>query len=120
MADLAKDAALFLQETARMCDTFEYCEGCGVGTSNCSLHMSRTREEIMNLIKTVQEWHDANPRNTYAGDFFKKFPNAPKKGGHPRVCIVDCYGATYTGRDCRGREYCAECWEQEMEIADET
>ena len=60
----------------------------------------------------VDKWAKSHPVKTYAMDFFKKFPNAPKdKDGKPRTCIKNIYDNLDI--DCSETD-CVDCWNQEM------
>ena len=119
------DAVKFLQERARMCNSFSPdCEGCRVDEakpvmSECCLWMFENPERA---IKIVEEWSAAHPRKTRQDVFLKQYPEAKLDGGD---CLELCPCASSAAhRDEYGR--CAvvdtrcfvcrrEFWMQEVE-----
>lgn len=79
------DAVKFLQERARMCNSFSPdCEGCRVDEekpvmSECYMWMFENPERA---VKIVEEWSAAHPRETRQSMFLKQWPEA----------AIDSYG----------------------------
>lgn len=70
----------------------------------------------------MQKWSDEHPCKTYAQDFFEKFPNAkPDEEGVPGTCRVNCYGGScqHSAIFGAGPAPCEDCWNEEMEAADD-
>ena len=73
------DAVKFLQERARMCNSFSPdCEGCRVDEekpvmSECYMWMFENPERA---VKIVEEWSSAHPRKTRQSVFLKQYPEA--------------------------------------------
>lgn len=121
------DAVKFLQERARMCNSFSPdCEGCRVDEakpvmSECCLWMFENPERA---VKDVEEWSAAHPRKTRQDVFLEQWPGAMLDDDR---CIVICPGyvsATNYVDDkgwCTGSEgsSCVDCrrefWMQEVE-----
>lgn len=117
------DAVKFLQERARMCNSFSPdCEGCRVEEekpvmSECCLWMFENPERA---VKIVEEWSAAHPRKTRQSVFLEQWPEAEIDNcGYLRICpkriSADCrnrYGS------CANRK-CTDChkefWMQEVE-----
>lgn len=84
------DAVKFLQERARMCNSFSPdCEGCRVDEakpvmSECCLWMFENPERA---VKVVEEWSAAHPRKTRQSVFLEQWPEANIGGdGVLQVC----------------------------------
>ena len=109
------DAVKFLQERARMCNSFSPdCEGCRVDEekpvmSECYRWMFENPERA---VKIVEEWSAAHPRKTRQSVFLEQYPNARiDSQAVIYVCPADAYGdkvcpkneenAHMPCRDCR-------------------
>ena len=117
------DAVKFLQERARMCNSFSpNCEGCRVDEekpvmSECYMWMFENPERS---VKIVEEWSAAHPRETRQSMFLKQYPNASVVGDTGTPWVYPCYieqgmkDVNYCNSlscyDCR-REF----WMQEVE-----
>ena len=118
------DAVKFLQERARMCNSFSPdCEGCRVDEekpvmSECYMWMFENPERA---VKIVEEWSAAHPRKTRQDMFMEQYPNARiDSQAVIYVCPADAYGDKVCPKneenfhmpccDCR-REF----WMQEVE-----
>lgn len=78
--------------------------------------------KVKEAIEAMQKWVDEHPGKTYAQDFFEKFPKAnPDKEGVPWICRANCYGGScqYSAAAGAGPESCKDCWNEEMEAADD-
>ena len=120
------DAVKFLQERARMCNSFSpNCEGCRVDEakpvmSECYQWMFENPERAA---KIVEEWAAAHPRKTRQSVFLDRYPKAPRdKDNLPTTCpkhidvdvsCVSCDGGRSHFKDCGDcrREF----WMQEVE-----
>nr|DAH42632.1 MAG TPA: hypothetical protein [Caudoviricetes sp.] len=119
------DAVKFLQERARMCNSFSPdCEGCRVDEakpvmSECCLWMFENPERA---VKIVEKWSAAHPRKTRQSVFLEHYPDAPVgSDGVLQVCPSNisadyrssaggCYNPEMPCRPCR-----AKFWMQEVE-----
>ena len=118
------DAVKFLQERARMCNSFSPdCEGCRVDEekpvmSECYMWMFENPERA---VKIVEEWAATHPRKTRQSVFLEQYPNARiDSQAAIYVCPADAYGDKVCPKneenfhmlccDCR-REF----WGQEVE-----
>lgn len=119
------DAVKFLQERARMCNSFSPdCEGCRVDEekpvmSECCLWMFENPERA---VKVVEEWSDAHPRKTRQSVFLEQYPEA--RIGDDGVLLVCPYPISASHRNAHGGcaiigRRCADCrkefWGQEVE-----
>ena len=86
------DAVKFLQERARMCNSFSPdCEGCRAEEekpvmSECCLWMFENPERA---VKIVEEWSAAHPRKTRQSVFLEQWPDADI-GANGVVAISPC------------------------------
>lgn len=117
------DAVKFLQERARMCNSFSPdCEGCRVDKekpvmSECYLWMFEKPERA---VKIVEEWTAAHPRKTRQSVFLEQYPEAEiDKRGDLMLCprrISADFRSRYA--NCVNR-MCSDCrrefWMQEAE-----
>lgn len=110
----------FLKDAQRMCRAVG-CTDCKC-SSFCYINYNISEEENYRFVKEVGKWAMEHPRKTYAQDFFEKFPEAkPDKEGVPRMCRANCYGGScqYSAVSGAGRAPCKDCWNEEMEAADD-
>lgn len=119
------DAVKFLQERARMCNSFSPdCEGCRVDEekpviSECYRWMFENPERS---VKIVEEWAAAHPRKTRQSVFLEQYPEASiADDGVLRLCpfLIE---ASYRNNDgsCKSvQRQCSDCrkefWGQEIE-----
>ena len=117
------DAVKFLQERARMCNSFSPdCEGCRVDEekpvmSECYQWMFENSERAVEI---VEEWAAAHPRKTRQTTLLKQYPEAEIDS---RGCAMLC--PKRISADSRKRygsctnRLCADCrkefWGQEIE-----
>lgn len=122
------DAVKFLEETRRMCDTYDTCEGCPAnadGFDDCLIDNMQAIDAA-DAVSIVEKWAKEHPRKTRNSEFLKHYPNAR----------VDCHGVidicpkavdeNYTpvngccNTHCDGGTSCDECcceyWIQEVEL----
>ena len=109
------DAVKFLQERARMCNSFlPDCEGCRVDEakpvmSECYLWMF---ENPKRAIKIVEEWSAAHPRKTRQSVFLEQWPDTQlDKEGNVIICPKQlCKGEEFNKlmAACRGTN-CYKC-----------
>lgn len=119
------DAVKFLQERARMCNSFSSdCEGCRVDEekpvmSECCLWMFETPERA---VKIVEEWSAAHPRKTMQDVFLEQWPQA-SIGGDGVLKVCPC-PISESHRNAQGgcidiHRQCSDCrkefWGQEVE-----
>lgn len=119
------DAVKFLQERARMCNSFSPdCEGCRVDEekpviSECYRWMFENPERS---VKIVEEWSAAHPRKTRQSVFLEQWPEAKLDVyGVMQMCPM-AISAAYRDNDgeCKNPERpCMDCqrefWMQEVE-----
>lgn len=119
------DAVKFLQERARMCNSFQPdCEGCRVDEekpvmSECYRWMFENPERA---VKIVEEWSAAHPRNTRQSVFLEQYPEAQiGVNGILDVCPAPIFHShRLEGGGCRNvHKKCVDCrrefWMQEVE-----
>lgn len=118
------DAVKFLQERARMCNSFSPdCEGCRVDEekpviSECYRWMFENPERS---VKIVEEWAAAHPRKTRQSGFLEQYPNARiDSQAVIYVCPADAYGDKVCPKNGENvRMLCRDCrrefWTQEVE-----
>ena len=119
----------FLSELKRLCDTRDECVANAANKEDCPMfgickltHSKTCAKDAEKAIEIVQKWSDEHPRKTYAQDFFEKFPEAkPDKEGVPRMCRANCYGGScqHSAVSGAGPAPCKDCWNEEMEAADD-
>lgn len=118
------DAVKFLQERARMCNSFSPdCEGCRVDEakpvmSECCLWMFENPERA---VKVVEEWSAAHPRKTRQDVFLEQWPSVElDRNGIINIspCKVDQKQYPFNGKNCCKFQACSECrrefWMQEV------
>ena len=117
----------FLMAQKRICRSRGVCQALDGGY--CPLYAfcnydpnNYSVAKVKEAIETTQKWIAEHPEKTYAQDFLEKFPKAkPDANGVPRICRIRCYGGS-----CRqsaifgaGQKSCKDCWNEEMEAADD-
>lgn len=117
------DAVKFLQERARMCNSFSpNCEGCRVDKekpvmSECYLWMFENPERA---VKVVEEWSAAHPRKTRQDVFLEQYPDAEIDSGGAIAICPTAFSSAYRD-DTEKCVYvsCAKCrrefWSQEVQ-----
>ena len=106
------DAVIFIQDYARMCESYEDCGDCPIfgGCMGSSHTKSIWVNDIHRIIDVVDEWSKAHPIKTRLTDFLEKLPKAPRReDGVPLACVQSL---GYTS-DCCG--FCRECWNTSLE-----
>lgn len=109
----------FFAEAKRLCDSRTGCTADAANKEQCPLFVfckypviTKGAEYAKKLIENLQKWSDEHPKETYAQDFFEKFPNAQNYAGvNPVVCRKKIYGGFKNG-DCA--EPCYKCWNEPM------
>jgi hypothetical protein len=115
------DAVKFLQERARMCNSFSPdCEGCRVDEekpvmSECYRWMFENPERA---VKIVEDWSVAHPRKTRQSVFLEQWPEAYVAKSTGLIDIQPCFiDKTLNPHGCVKK--CADCkrefWMQEVE-----
>ncbi len=116
------DAVKFLQERARMCNSFSpECEGCRVDEekpvmSECYRWMFENPERA---VKIVEEWAKEHPRKTRQDEFLERWPGAIVEDGVLILCPKVVMGRkAWMEKGCGGTK-CNSCrrefWMQEVE-----
>lgn len=84
------DAAKFIQERNRMCNSFDSCSNCPLNKdgifcyASMEKHSQVTAEEVVQL---VEEWSKENPRKTRQSVFLEQYPEAgTDTKGILRIC----------------------------------
>ena len=109
------DALEFLMERKRMCNSYNDCCDCPLGSSRCVINHVTSDEDHERIVTTVEQWAKEHPRKTRQSVFLEQWPNSkmgdngvigmcPRNVNKMHVCgSVGC-------ADCR-REF----WMQEVE-----
>lgn len=118
----------FLMAQKRLCSSQGYCQQRNKN-DNCPLYAFCNRSpnnysvaKVKEAIETTQKWIAEHPEKTYAQDFLEKFPKAkPDANGVPRICRIRCYGGSCQQSAIfgAGQKSCKDCWNEEMEAADD-
>ena len=89
----------FFSELKRVCDSRAECTAGAANKEQCPMFVfcrrtlvTQRAEELIRAIESLQKWSNEHPRKTYAKDFFEKFPEAKQD---------------------------KDCWNEEMEAADD-
>ena len=117
------DAVKFLQERARMCNSFSPdCEGCRVDEekpviSECYRWMFENPERYVEI---VEKWSAAHPRKTRQSVFLEQYPKAPIDSFGVLFLCPMYISTDYGGIDglCKNQRPCMDCrhefWMQEI------
>lgn len=118
----------FLMTQKRLCNSRGDCQELNE-SDTCPLYAfcnyspdNYSVAKVKEAIETMQKWIDEHPGKTYAQDFFEKFPEAkPDAYGVPRICRANCYGGScqHSAVFGAGPAPCKDCWNEEMEAADD-
>ena len=116
------DAAKFIQERNRMCNSFDSCSNCPLNKdgifcyASMEKHSQVAAEEVVQL---VEGWSKENPRKTRQSVFLEQYPNAKCVDGVLVFCpkwIDTCFSCLI---DDNNNVDCATCrhefWMQEIE-----
>ena len=116
------DAAKFIEERNRMCNSFESCSNCPLNKdgifcyASMEKHSQVSAEEVVQL---VEEWTKESPRKTRQDAFLEQFPNAQCIDGILVLCpgwIDTCFSCLIDGNN---NVDCATCrhefWMQGVE-----
>ncbi len=119
------DAAKFIEETQRMCDTYDTCEGCPAGARG---NFVDCRVDIMQAIDAadavaiVEKWAKEHPRKTRQSEFLKHYPQSRLDESGVLLLCPRYISAAHRNGDglCKEpRIKCVDCrrefWMQEVE-----
>ena len=100
------DAAKYLKEARRMCNTYGSCGDCPFKDSSCDCY--REIENPEEMVFKVAKWASEHPIKTRQSEFLKMFPRALLTGNgiltikpcvidteikrSDKQCVVGCYG----------------------------
>lgn len=70
------DAVEFLRERRRMCNYYEYCEGCPLDETECVVSNTTSSEDCERIITAVKQWSKEHPHKTRQSVFLGQWPNA--------------------------------------------
>lgn len=117
------DAVKFIEERNRMCKMYyeagdDVCSDCPAKYEKCTMldpMEIMTEDEIVKIVKIVEEWSAAHPRKTRQSVFLEQWPRAQSDSGVlfcPKTVDTAylCRCTTISCGDCR-REF----WMQEVE-----
>lgn len=102
---------------------------CKIKCSNCPLCSNNNGEGLScptfemyypeKAVKAVQRWSDEHPQKTYLSELLKYFPKVELNNkGLPKWICPHHLGLNEI-EDCGGTDnYCAECWNQPIPIAE--
>jgi hypothetical protein len=124
------ETANYLSEKLRMTKRLKD-KGCDIKCSECPLSytnngaselISCTTFEMhypLQAISIVQKWSDEHPQKTYLSELLKYFPKVELNNkGLPKWICPPHLGLNEI-EDCGGTDnYCAECWNQPIPIAE--
>lgn len=105
-----------IHDFARICNYHEHCNGCPFNfeETDCGNYLT---EHPDNSTRIIDKWIVEHPIETYASNFYNKFPNAQKNSeGYPKMCLRDVYGNCSCIRVETQNMYgdcCKECWNRE-------
>lgn len=115
------DAAKFIEERNRMCNSFESCSNCPLNKdgifcyASMEKHSQVAAEEVVQL---VEEWTKESPRKTRQDAFLEQWPNAKVfVDGVLDFCpleLDECYPCSSTGIKMRCQSCRREFWMQEV------
>lgn len=105
-----------IKDLKRMCAAHTLCFKCKLYAGDDWCKMYDLPDNADEVDEIVDKWVKEHPLKTYAMDFFKKFPDAPKgKYGTPIPCIKDMYDVDKQLTECfKGNIDCLKCWNQEI------
>ena len=113
------DAAKFIQERNRMCNSFESCSNCPLNKdgifcyASMEKHSQVAAEEVVQL---VEEWTKESPRKTRQDAFLEQWPNAKVfVDGVLDFCpmeLDECYACQSTDIKMRCQSCRREFWMQ--------
>ncbi len=117
LAEMKRVCALYKNcrtpDESEPCPLYHFCEVCV---------RNHSATELKKTVEILQKWSDEHQRKTYEQDFFKKFPEAkPDAYGVPRMCRANCYGGScqLSAISRADPASCKDCWNEEMEAADD-
>lgn len=87
------DAVTFAKEYLRMCGKFSNCEKCPIlKTHFCTINAKEEKSLIDTgeVVRIVEEWSAAHPRNTRQSVFLEQYPNAKVVDGIGIVYVWPC------------------------------
>lgn len=116
------DAAKFIEERNRMCNSFESCSNCPLNKdgifcyASMEKHSQVAAEEVVQL---VEEWTKESPRKTRQDAFLEQWPNAKVfVDGVLDICpleLDECYTCQSTDLKMRCQSCRRDFWRQEVE-----
>lgn len=107
------DAIKYLQEKARMCDSFEGCADCLIIKDNDCSQLEMTCPE--KAVAIVEKWAAEHPQKTIFQDFLEKYPNASLTSyGTPHICPCELGYEEKKPEICFSRR-CIDCWNRPIE-----
>lgn len=116
------DAAKFIEERNRMCNSFESCSNCPLNKdgifcyASMEKHSQVSAEEVVQL---VEEWTKESPRKTRQDVFLEQWPNAKVfVDGVLDICpleLDECYTCQSTDLKMRCQSCRRDFWMQEVE-----
>lgn len=113
------DAAKFIEERNRMCNSFESCSNCPLNKdgifcyASMEKHSQVSAEEVVQL---VEEWTKESPRKTRQDAFLEQWPNAKVfVDGVLDICpleLDECYTCQSTDLKMRCQSCRRDFWMQ--------
>lgn len=113
------DAAKFIKERSRMCNSYEDCDDCPLGEAECVITDTTPDDDCKRIIDAVDKWSKEHPRKTRQSVFLEHWPEAELVNGCLAICPKRISANYRNGNaDCTNRS-CADClykfWMQEVE-----
>lgn len=116
------DAAKFIKERSRMCNSYEDCDDCPLGEAECVITDTTPDDDCKRIIDAVDKWSKEHPRKTRQSVFLERYPETViDQYGVIRLCPVNISAAFRDSNgDCAVAELmCEDCrrkfWMQEVE-----
>ena len=116
------DALEFLKERKRLCNSYEDCCDCPLGSGRCVINHVTSDEDHERIVTAVEQWSKEHPRKTRQSVFLEQYPEAKiDVNGVVGLCPTYISAARRdSDRGCNHPErLCRDCrrefWMQEVE-----
>lgn len=113
------DAAKFIEERNRMCNSFESCSNCPLNNDGIFCYASMEKHSQVaaeEVVQIVEEWTKESPRKTRQDAFLEQWPNAKVfVDGVLDICpleLEECYTCQSTDLKIRCQSCRRDFWMQ--------